>query len=105
MSSVFLNSLRINGDRLWSRLMQMAQVGATPSGGCNRQALTDLDMEGRRLLIEWADAAGCRSRVDAIGNLFIRRAGSDNNLPVVMTGSHLDTQPTGGKYDGVYGVL
>ena len=98
-------SLRVNGERLWSRLMEMAQIGATPHGGCNRQALSDGDMAGRRLLARWAEAAGCRTRVDAIGNLFLRRAGRDESLPVVMTGSHLDTQPTGGKFDGVYGVL
>jgi N-carbamoyl-L-amino-acid hydrolase len=98
-------NLRVNGDRLWSRLMQMAQIGATAHGGCNRQALTDEDMVGRKLLTQWAEAAGCRIRVDAIGNMFIRRAGTDDALPVVMTGSHLDTQPTGGKFDGVYGVL
>jgi N-carbamoyl-L-amino-acid hydrolase len=100
-----INSLRIDGDRLWSRLMEMARIGATPSGGCNRQALTDGDFAGRELLCQWAAAAGCKTRVDAIGNLFVRRAGIDDSLPVVMTGSHLDTQPTGGKFDGVYGVL
>jgi beta-ureidopropionase / N-carbamoyl-L-amino-acid hydrolase len=100
-----VNALRVSGDRLWSRLMQMAEIGATPHGGCNRQALTDADMAGRRLLSRWAEAAGCRVRVDAVGNLFIRRPGRDDTLPVVMTGSHLDTQPTGGKFDGVYGVL
>ena len=100
-----VNGLQVNGDRLWSRLMQMAEIGATPHGGCNRQALSDADMAGRRLLSQWAEAAGCRVRVDAVGNLFIRRPGRDDNLPVVMTGSHLDTQPTGGKFDGVYGVL
>src|SRR5450631_1673861 len=98
-------ALCVNGDRLWSRLMQMAQIGATPHGGCNRQALTDADMTGRKLLSGWAEAAGCSVRVDAVGNLFVRRAGRDDALPVVMTGSHLDTQPTGGKFDGVYGVL
>jgi N-carbamoyl-L-amino-acid hydrolase len=98
-------SLRVNADRLWSRLMEMAHIGATAQGGCNRQALTDEDMAGRRLLVRWAEAAGCRTRVDAIGNLFVRRPGRDDALPVVMTGSHLDTQPTGGKFDGVYGVL
>src|SRR3984885_8426833 len=97
--------LRVNGDRLWSRLMQMAAIGATPRGGCNRQALTDADMAGRKLLSQWAEAAGCSARVDAVGNIFIRRDGTDESLPVVMTGSHLDTQPTGGKFDGVYGVL
>src|ERR1700722_2484821 len=98
-------ALRVNGDRLWSRLMQMAEIGATPHGGCNRQALSDADMGGRQLLSQWAQAAGCGVRVDAAGNLFIRRPGRDDNLPVIMTGSHLDTQPTGGKFDGVYGVL
>ncbi len=97
--------IRVNGERLWSRLMEMAKIGATANGGCNRQALTDADLEGRRLLASWAQAAGCTVRTDAIGNLFVHRAGSDERLPVVMTGSHLDTQPTGGKFDGVYGVL
>ena len=97
--------LRVNGDRLWSRLMQMAEIGATAHGGCNRQALTDADLAGRKLLSQWAEEAGCSVRVDAVGNLFVRRAGVDDALPVVMTGSHLDTQPTGGKFDGVYGVL
>jgi N-carbamoyl-L-amino-acid hydrolase len=83
----------------------MAEIGATPHGGCNRQALTDADMAGRRLLSRWAEEAGCLVRVDAVGNLFARRPGHDDTLPVVMTGSHLDTQPTGGKFDGVYGVL
>jgi N-carbamoyl-L-amino-acid hydrolase len=100
-----MQPLRVNGDRLWSRLMEMAKIGATPRGGCDRQALTDADMTGRKLLSQWAVAAGCHTRVDAVGNLFIRRAGIDDALPAVMTGSHLDTQPTGGKFDGVYGVL
>jgi beta-ureidopropionase / N-carbamoyl-L-amino-acid hydrolase len=98
-------SPRINGARLWSRLMQMAQIGATAQGGCNRQALTELDFTGRKLLTRWAEDLGCSVRVDAVGNLFIHRAGLDDALPVVLTGSHLDTQPTGGKFDGVYGVL
>jgi beta-ureidopropionase / N-carbamoyl-L-amino-acid hydrolase len=85
--------------------MQMAEIGATPHGGCNRQALTDADMAGRKLLSQWAQAAGCGVRVDAVGNIFARRPGREDTLPVVMTGSHLDTQPTGGKFDGVYGVL
>jgi beta-ureidopropionase / N-carbamoyl-L-amino-acid hydrolase len=100
-----MKALRVNGDRLWSRLMTMAEIGATARGGCNRQALTDEDLRGRDLLTRWARAAGCDVRVDAIGNIFARRAGSDDALPVVMTGSHLDTQPTGGKFDGIYGVL
>jgi beta-ureidopropionase / N-carbamoyl-L-amino-acid hydrolase len=100
-----VNTLRVNADRLWARLMTMAEIGATRDGGCNRQALTDLDFQGRRLLARWAQAAECSVRVDAVGNMFLRRAGRDDSLPVVMTGSHLDTQPTGGKFDGVYGVL
>jgi beta-ureidopropionase / N-carbamoyl-L-amino-acid hydrolase len=85
--------------------MTLAEIGATAQGGCNRQALTDGDLAARRLLSSWAESAGCSVRVDAVGNLFVHRAGSDDTLPVVMTGSHLDTQPTGGKFDGVYGVL
>jgi N-carbamoyl-L-amino-acid hydrolase len=85
--------------------MAMAEIGATEQGGCNRQALTPADFQGRELFARWATAAGCTVRVDAIGNLFARRRGQDESLPAVMTGSHLDTQPTGGKFDGVYGVL
>src|SRR5271154_3409307 len=99
------NAPRVSGERLWSRLMAMAQIGATPHGGCNRQALTDGDFQGRALFSRWAKEAGCSIRVDAIGNLFARRPGRDDALPAVITGSHLDTQPTGGKFDGVYGVL
>ena len=97
--------VRINGDRLWSRIMAMAEIGATAQGGCNRQALTDGDLAARNLLTRWAVAAGCQVRADAVGNLFLRRAGREDTLPVVLTGSHLDTQPTGGKFDGIYGVL
>src|SRR6202789_3014481 len=103
--TTMVNALRVNGDRLWSRLMQMAEIGATAHGGCNRQALSDADMAGRRLLSQWGEAGGCRGRAGAVGNLFARRPGREDSLPVVMTGSHLDTQPTGGKFDGVYGVL
>ena len=99
------NEIRINGDRLWQRLNEMAKIGATALGGCNRQALTDEDKQGRDLFIGWCTAAGCSVRIDEIGNIFVRRAGQNDSLPSVMTGSHLDTQPTGGKYDGVYGVL
>ena len=105
MSQANKENLRINGERLWSRLMAMAEIGATDKGGCNRQALTDLDQQGRELFMQWCDAAGCTAQWDAIGNLFIRRPGRNNDLPAVLTGSHLDTQPTGGKFDGVYGVL
>lgn len=98
-------TLRIDGTRLWESLMTMARIGATPAGGCNRQALTDEDKAGRELFTKWAEAAGCKVTVDRMGNLFARREGSDSDLPAVIAGSHLDTQPTGGKFDGVYGVL
>jgi N-carbamoyl-L-amino-acid hydrolase len=98
-------SLRIDGERLWARLQEMATIGATPNGGCNRQALTDLDREGRDLFVRWAREAGCMITVDRVGNIFARKVGSDPAAEPVMTGSHLDTQATGGKFDGVYGVL
>ncbi|MCV2370883.1 Zn-dependent hydrolase [Roseateles oligotrophus] len=97
--------LRINGDRLWSSLMELAQIGATPKGGVCRLALTELDRQGRDLVLGWAREAGMTVTVDKIGNAFMRRAGRNNALPPVMTGSHIDTQPTGGKFDGNYGVL
>lgn len=100
-----MQNLRINGDRLWDSLMEMAQIGATPKGGVNRQALTDLDKQGRDLFLDWCRAAGCSIRIDGAGNIFARRAGKRDDMAAVMTGSHLDTQPTGGKFDGVYGVL
>ena len=85
--------------------MAMGEIGATPAGGCNRQALTDEDKVGRDLFVRWCKDAGCEIRIDAIGNIFARRKGKDDSLPAVITGSHLDTQPTGGKFDGIYGVL
>jgi len=97
--------LKINGSRLWDSLMEMAVVGATEKGGCNRQALTDEDKVGRDLFDSWCKAAGCTVRVDEMGNIFARRPGNDDSLPPVIAGSHLDTQPTGGKFDGVFGVL
>ncbi len=99
------NKVNINCQRLWASLMEMARLGATEKGGCNRQALTDIDRQARDLYISWAKQAGCVVRIDQMGNVFARRAGKQNDLPVVMTGSHIDTQPTGGKFDGVYGVL
>ena len=100
-----MNDLRINGERLWASLMELAQIGATPKGGVCRLALTELDRRGRDLVIRWATEAGMTVTIDKIGNGFMRRAGRDNSLPPVMTGSHIDTQPTGGKFDGNYGVL
>ena len=97
--------LRIDGERLWDTLMRLATIGATPKGGVCRLALTDLDRQGRDFFVAEAKAAGCTIRVDAIGNIFARRAGRDDALPPVMTGSHIDTQPTGGKFDGNYGVF
>ncbi len=96
---------RINSGRLWDSLMRMAEIGRTEKGGCNRQALTDLDRAGRDLFVGWCKDAGCRVRVDQMGNIFARRAGRVVEAAPVLTGSHLDTQPTGGKFDGVYGVL
>ncbi|TDF59595.1 Zn-dependent hydrolase [Cupriavidus sp. L7L] len=97
--------LRIDGERLWDTLMRLSTIGATPKGGVCRLALTDLDRQGRDFFVAEAKAAGCTIRVDAIGNIFARRAGRDDALPPVMTGSHIDTQPTGGKFDGNYGVF
>lgn len=99
------HNLSINGDRLWDSLMEMAKIGATEKGGNCRLALTDLDREGRDLFVRWCEEAGCSIRIDRMGNIFARRPGRDNSLAPVMTGSHLDTQPTGGRFDGVYGVL
>lgn len=98
-------NIRINQDRLWDSLMEMAKIGATPKDGCARLALTDLDRQGRDLFVQWCRDAGCSISIDRMGNIFARRAGRNNDLPPVVTGSHLDTQPTGGKFDGVYGVL
>jgi beta-ureidopropionase / N-carbamoyl-L-amino-acid hydrolase len=94
----------IDGRRLWASLMALAEIGATDKGGVCRLALTELDRQARELFCRWAREAGCTLRVDAIGNLFARRAGRED-LPAVATGSHIDTQPTGGKFDGNYGVL
>jgi len=98
-------AVRVDGARLWDSLMQLANIGATAKGGVCRLALTDLDRQGRDLFVKWATEIGCTVRVDAIGNIFARRAGRNPSLPPVMTGSHIDTQPTGGKFDGNYGVL
>jgi N-carbamoyl-L-amino-acid hydrolase len=97
--------MKINGDRLWASLMEMAKIGATPKGGVCRLALTDLDKQGRDLFVQWCKEAGCTVKVDQMGNIFARRPGRNNNLAPVGTGSHLDSQPTGGRFDGVYGVL
>ena len=98
-------NLGIDGSRLWASLMDMAKIGATAKGGNARLAASDLDRDGRNLFVGWARDAGCTVSVDRIGNIFIRREGRDPKKAPVVTGSHLDTQPTGGRFDGVYGVL
>ncbi|QKC96175.1 Zn-dependent hydrolase [Mesorhizobium sp. NZP2298] len=98
-------NLRINSDRLWDSLMEMAKIGPGIAGGNNRQTVTDEDGEGRHLFKRWCEAAGLEMGVDEMGTMFARREGTDPSLAPVYVGSHLDTQPTGGKYDGVLGVL
>jgi N-carbamoyl-L-amino-acid hydrolase len=98
-------NMRVNADRLWDSLMDMAKIGPGIAGGNNRQTLTDADAEGRRLFQTWCDDAGLSMGVDTMGNMFMTRAGTDPDALPVYVGSHLDTQPTGGKYDGVLGVL
>jgi N-carbamoyl-L-amino-acid hydrolase len=100
-----LSNVRINGVRLWDSLMEMAKIGATPKGGCKRLTLTDLDKQARELFRRWCEAEGCTLKIDEMGNMFAHRPGEDASLPPVIVGSHLDTQPTGGKFDGVLGVL
>ena len=98
-------NIKVDGDRLWDSLMEMAKIGPGIAGGNNRQALTDEDAEARRLFRSWAEEAGMVMTVDQMGNMFFRHEGEDPGLDPVYIGSHLDTQPTGGKYDGVLGVL
>ncbi len=98
-------NIPVNADRLWASLMEMAEIGATEKGGNCRLTLTDLDKQGRDLFVRWCEDAGCTVTVDGIGNIFARRPGRDPSKPPVMMGSHLDTQPTGGRFDGVLGVL
>jgi N-carbamoyl-L-amino-acid hydrolase len=98
-------NLRINADRLWDSLMEMAQIGPGIAGGNNRQTLTDEDGEGRALFQAWCEEAGCQMGLDQMGNMFAMRSGTDPDALPVYVGSHLDTQPTGGKFDGVLGVL
>ena len=100
-----MRNLTVNGERLWASLMELAQIGATAKGGVCRLAASDLDAEGRRLFIRWCEKAGCTVTIDRIGNIFARRPGRKPDLAPIVTGSHLDTQPTGGKFDGAYGVM
>ena len=98
-------NVRVNGERLWDSLMQMAKIGPGVAGGNNRQTLTDADAEGRALFRSWCETAGMTMGLDRLGNMFMRLEGADPDADPVMIGSHLDTQPTGGKFDGVLGVL
>ncbi len=96
---------RVDQRRLWQRHMEMARIGAIPDNGVNRAAFSKEDIAARKLLISWAHARNFTIAMDAIGNLFIRRAGTDPRAAPVMTGSHMDSQPRGGRFDGIYGVL
>ena len=100
-----MQNINVNQQRLWDSLMEMAKIGATEKGGVCRLALTDVEKAARDLYVKWCEEAGCTVTVDQMGNIFARRDGKDNSLPPVMTGSHIDSQPTGGKFDGIYGVL
>ena len=100
-----MRKLTIDGERLWDSLSRMGEIGATPAGGVNRQALTDGDRAARDLLVTWCREAGCSVRVDPTGNIFGRRAGRHGSRPAVALGSHLDTQPAAGRFDGALGVL
>ena len=99
------SNLKINGDRLWETIMEMAKIGPGIAGGNNRQTLTNEDAEGRALFQKWCDESNLSVGIDKMGNMFARREGSDSNALPVYVGSHLDTQPTGGKFDGILGVL
>ncbi len=100
-----MDNLRINADRLWRSLMELAQIGATPKGGVRRLTLTEEDRRARDLFARWAREAGFAVEVDGIGNVFARRAGTDPAAAPIAMGSHLDSQPSGGKFDGAYGVM
>src|SRR6202521_4567623 len=100
-----MRNLTVNGERLWASLMALARIGATAKGGVCRLSASDLDDEARRLFIRWCEEAACTVTIDKIGNIFARRPGRNPALAPIVTGSHLDTQPTGGKFDGAYGVM
>jgi N-carbamoyl-L-amino-acid hydrolase len=100
-----LTNQRIDGARLWDTLMKIAEIGATPKGGVKRITLTETDRSGRAQFSEWCEAIGLKLRFDSMGNMFARREGRDPHRPPVLFGSHLDSQPTGGKFDGALGVI
>src|SRR5262245_23779961 len=96
---------RIDGNRLWQRLMDFARFGATAKGGVCRLALSREEIEARRALVDWARRIGLKPSTDAAANLFLSLGGRESGLPPLLIGSHIDSQPTGGKFDGAYGVL
>ena len=100
-----INPVQINPQRLWDSLMELAQIGGTQKGGVCRLTLTDSDRQGRDTFVGWAKEAGLAVRIDGIGNIFARRDGDDPAAAPVVIGSHLDSQPSGGKFDGAYGVM
>jgi beta-ureidopropionase / N-carbamoyl-L-amino-acid hydrolase len=95
----------VDGDRLWRRLMQLSEFGATSKGGVDRQALSEAEIEARKQLVQWGSDIGLEASVDCAANLFLKLAGTDESLPPILAGSHIDSQPTGGKFDGAFGVL
>ncbi len=97
--------LRVNGQRLWDSIMAMAEIGPGQHGGSSRLALTDEDRDGRDLFVGWCREIGCSIEIDDMGNIFARRPGRNQDLAPIVAGSHLDTQPHGGRFDGIYGVL
>ena len=100
-----MSDLKVNGQRLWDSIMSMAEIGPGAKGGSRRLALTDEDKQGRDLFVAWCKQEGCAITIDDMGNIFARRSGKNNDLAPIAAGSHLDTQPHGGKFDGIYGVL
>ena len=100
-----LDSLRVNGARLQHTLEEMAKIGATPAGGVQRLACSDEDKRARDLLVSWLREIDCEVTIDTMGNIFGRYAGTDPSLPPVMSGSHVDSQPKGGRFDGILGVM
>ncbi len=93
--------LSVNQERLWESLMEMGRIGGLPNGGCCRLALSDEDKAGRDLFVSWCRQCGCEVEIDQVGNIFIRRSGTNPELPAVATGSHLDSHAHGGKFDGI----
>ena len=100
-----LKKLRVNGKRLQSTLEQMAKIGGTPGGGVQRLTLSDEDKQARDLFVKWLKEIDCEITIDEMGNIFGRRPGRNNALSPVMSGSHIDSQPKGGRFDGILGVM